>query len=298
MLTDIYKIKYLKYKNKYINLKYKQNQLGGSLNIIDTTNDRDKIIEFLDPIPDEINISKTTYNVNGNIIHIVKITLNQDIKPVLFSLAGLSHKSFIGTSTVILSKLEILSQKFKEIYLVEYASFKEKQDVACSKRDKYKESKDTDNIYKPELDMNNEIAENINEIIYKLKLTDVHLLGKCNGGWITLLLLLKNDIYKGLYLAVPGIPFNVSILNELTPDRLKEINFLFGWTKQDGYKFNWDSKSFEEKKVYDKMINTIENEKGIKMKYKSIMYDNMQIEDEKQYHEIFPGMINDIILTL
>jgi hypothetical protein len=299
MLTNnIYKSKYLKYKNKYIKLKYKQNQIGGSLNIVDNINyinDLAKIIEFLGPIPHEININKTTYNVNGNIIHIVKIILNQDDKPVLFALAGISHKSFIGTSTVILSKLDLLSQKFKELYLIEYESFKPKQDEACGRRDSYKISKDINKIYKPELDMNNEIADNLNDIIVELKLTNVHLLGKCNGAWIVTLLLIKNDIYKGLYLAVPGIPFNVNILKELTIDRLKEINFVFGWVKQDGYKFNWGNKSFEEKKVYDKTMETIENEKGIKMRYKSIMYDNMQIEDEKKYHEIFPEMIDNII---
>jgi hypothetical protein len=299
MLTDnTYKSKYLKYKNKYIKLKNKQNQLGGApniINIINNINDRSKLIEFLGPIPHEININKTTYNVNGNIIHVVKITLNQDDKPVLFALAGISHKSFIGTSTVILNKLDLLSQKFKEVYLVEYESFKTKQDEACGRRDMYKKTKDIDNIYKPELDMNNEIADNLNEIILQLGLTNVHLLGKCNGAWIVTLLLIKNAIYKGLYLAVPGIPFNVDILNELTIDRLKEINFVFGWVKQDGYKFNWGRKSFEEKEVYDKTMEAIKNIKGIEIKYKSIMYDNMQIEDEKKYHEIFPEMIDDII---
>jgi hypothetical protein len=303
MLTNnIYKSKYLKYKNKYIKLKYKQNKLGGALNIVDNINyinDIDKIIKFLGPIPHEININKITYNVNGNIIHIVKIILNQDDKPVLFALAGISHRSFIGTSTVILSKLDLLTQKFKEVYLIDYESFKTKQDEACNIRDRYKEtSKDINEIYKPELDMNNEIANNLNDIIVELKLTNVHLLGKCNGAWVVSLLLIKNAIYKGLYLVVPGIPFNVDILNELAEDRLKEINFVFGWVKQDGYEFHWGNKSFEEKKVYDKTMETIENEKGIKMRYKSIMYDNMQIEDGKKYHEIFPEMIDYIIKYL
>ena len=294
----IYKNKYLKYKNKYIKLKI-VNQLGGALTIIDNTNNRDTLIEFLATITIPPEISKITYNINGNIIHIVKIILNQDDKPVLFALAGISHKSFIGTSAVILNKLDLLSRKFKEIYLVEYESFRKKQDDACNIRDIYKKtSEDIYKIYKPELDMNNEIADNLNEIILKLKLNNVHLLGKCNGAWVVTLLLIKNAIYKGLYLAVPGIPFNVNILKELTEERLKEINFVFGWVKQDGYKFNWSRKSFEEKEVYDETINTIQKEKRIKIKYESIIYDNEQAEDDKKYHEIFPEMIDHIISTL
>jgi hypothetical protein len=298
---DIYKNKYLKYKNKYIKLKI-GNQFGGALNIIDNTNNRDTLIEFLAPIPHEIippKINKITYNINGNIIHIVKIILNTDDKPVLFALAGISHKSFIGTSAVILSKLDLLKKKFKELYLVEYESFREKQDNACSIRDSCrKTSEDIYEIYKPELDMNNEIADNLNEIILNLGLTNVHLLGKCNGAWVVSLLLIKNAIYKGLYLAVPGIPFNVNILNELTEDRLKEINFVFGWIRQDGYKFNWNRQSFQEKEVYDRTMEAIQKEKGIKIKYKTKMYDNKRDEDEKIYHEIFPDMIDDIISTL
>ena len=291
---NIYKNKYLKYKNKYIKLKI-GNQLGGV--IIDNTNNRDTLIEFLETITIPPEISKITYNVNGNIIHIIKIILNTDDKPVLFTLAGISHNSFIGTSKVILSKLDLLREKFKEVYLVEYASFRKKQDDACNIRDK-DTSEDINKIYKPELDMNNEIADNLNDIIVELKLTNVHLLGKCNGAWVVSLLLIKNAIYKGLYLAVPGIPFNVNILNELTKDRLKEINFVFGWVKQDGYRFHWGRKSFEEKEVYDETINTIQKEKGIKIKYESIIYDNNQAEEEKKYHEIFPDMIDHIISTL
>ena len=291
---NIYKNKYLKYKNKYIKLKI-GNQLGGV--IIDNTNNRDTLIEFLETITIPPEISKITYNVNGNIIHIIKIILNTDDKPVLFTLAGISHNSFIGTSKVILSKLDLLREKFKEVYLVEYASFRKKQDDACNIRDK-DTSEDINKIYKPELDMNNEIADNLNDIIVELKLTNVHLLGKCNGAWVVSLLLIKNAIYKGLYLAVPGIPFNVNILNELTKDRLKEINFVFGWVKQDGYRFHWGRKSFEEKEVYDETINTIQKEKGIKIKYESIIYDNNQAEEEKKYHEIFPDMIEHIISTL
>ena len=146
--------------------------------------------------------------------------------------------------------------------------------------------------------MNNNIANNLNEIILQLNLTNVHLLGKCNGAWVVTLLLLKNNIYKGLYLAVPGIPFNVDILSQLSDDRLEEINFVFGWILQDAYQFHWRTKSFQEKKIYDKTMKLIENKKRINIKYKSYMYNNGLSEDTNQYHEIFPSLIDDIISTL
>lgn len=39
-------------------------------------------------------------------------------------------------------------------------------------------------------------------------------------------LLLKNDIYKGLYLAVPEIPFNVDILSQQSDNRLDDIIYI------------------------------------------------------------------------
>jgi hypothetical protein len=286
--------KYYKYKNKYKQLKIK-NQLGGSLNHPDN---KDELITFL-------GLSKSQeieYNINGNKISIFKIILNEDTNPdypVLFALAGMSEKSFKGTSKVILDNLDLLKTKFKELYLVNYVSFTGKQNDACESRDKLKESKDTyKKIYKPELDMNNEIADNLNQIISELKLTNIHLLGKCNGAWVVTLLLLKNSIYKGLYLAVPGIPFNVKILKKLSQDRLKEINFVFGWIKQDGYRFNWNRASFEEKDVYDETMKIIEDNNRIKLKYQSIMHDNGHDEDPKIYHEIFPELLNAIIKSL
>ena len=265
--------------------------------------DEDKITKILKFYSlQNLNLSLNTYNFNGNDIHIFKIILNNDDKPVLFALAGISNNSFNGTSAVILNKLELLGTKFKEIYLVEYSSFGQKQIDACGLRDKLKhdhiglgDDKLNNIIYKPELDMNNEIANNLNEIILMLNLNNVHLLGKCNGAWIVTLLLMKQYIYKGLYLSVLGIPFNVNMLHELPQNRLVDINFVFSWIKQDGFPFHWNSKSFQEKDKYDKTIREIAKNNNINMKYSSVMYDNQQSEDKKQYHEIYPDMIDLII---
>jgi len=134
-----------------------------------------------------------------------------------------------------------------------------------------------------------------------LGLTDVHLLGKCNGAWITILLLLKSTYYKALYLAVPGIPLSVEILETIPEDRLKTIKFIFGWTQQDGFVFNWKNaetnipiKSYQEKDRYDKIITKIKGKMKIELRYESFMYDNGGPEDDRLNHEIDPRMIDEI----
>ena len=153
--------------------------------------------------------------------------------------------------------------------------------------------------------MNNNIASFLHDIIKTdLNLNKVHLLGKCNGAWVVQLLLLKellpkDNIYKGLYLAVPGIPNNVEILQEFYDiKRLKRINFVFGWVKQDGYRFNWGVKSNDEKKRYDETMKNISKANKIKLKYLSKMYVSSGEEHEKNHHEIFPDMIDDIVKSI
>ena len=154
------------------------------------------------------------------------------------------------------------------------------------------EDKLKENIYLPELQMNSKIADYIHNIIEGFNINnDIHLLGKCNGAWIVTLLLEKSDKYKGLYLAVPGIPYSVTSLSKLDKDKLAKINFVFGWIKQDGYNFNWGRKSFEEKERYDMIMSDL----NIKDNYKSELYDNGCINDATKFHEIYPNMINIIL---
>lgn len=304
--------KYVKYKKKY--LKLKMNQSGGSITKMPMG--KDEFILGFD-IPYETIINKYQTD-DGKDLFLVKIKLNDDTeKPVLFGLAGISDKSFRGTSTVILEKLGELETKFSELYLLQYASFTGDQNLACSARDEEKEKikthyeikdEEQDEIYKddshkvslytPELEMNSKIADHIHDLIENnLRLTNVHLLGKCNGAWVVTLLLLKSNIYKGLYLVVPGIAFGVDKLREIENERLEQISFIFGWVSQDAYPFKWGV-SNQEKNRYDRMICDIEEEKKITMKYKSYMYNNGQKEDKKLYHEIYPEFIDIIVKTL
>jgi hypothetical protein len=248
---------------------------------------------------DEIKSTITTYTFGGKNIHLINIELNKDEdKPVLFMVGGVSNRSFGNSSKILLDKLDVLTNKFKNIYMIEYDSFKGDQTIACQKRndiDKENQSNKTKNdIYKPELDMNSEIANNVHNIIMSLGLTDVHLLGKCNGAWITILLLLKSTEYKALYLAVPGIPLSVKILETIPEDRLKTIKFIFGWVQQDGFEFPWNIKSNQEKDRYDSNMEKIAAEKRIELRYESFMYDNGGPEEAKESHEIHPDMIDYI----
>jgi pimeloyl-ACP methyl ester carboxylesterase len=153
--------------------------------------------------------------------------------------------------------------------------------------------------YNFEFEMNNNIAENILRIIKYLKLTNVHLLGKSNGAWIVTLLLLKDTIFKGLYLAVPGIPYAVDYLDSITDQkRLEEINFVFSWVHQDGFTFSFGIKSNQEKARYDAFMTNLKL-KIPSIKYKSEIFCDGRIkENSKISHELHPDMINLILDTL
>ena len=288
--------KYFKYKNKYLNLKkyLKINQLGGLI----TRNEIFENKEFLNlELPVNYKCETFKYSESDKSMYVLKIELNKEDKPVLFGLAGFSNKSFNGTLKIILGKLKELQTKFSALYFFEYDGFKNMQNDACKERDEILKKNNDDAIYKPEFDLNDKIADYINDIITnELCLTNVHLLGKCNGGWIVTLLLIKSDIYKGLYLGVPGIPqstnYGINIL--LNSHRnLNNINFVFGWRSDDAYEFKWGI-SNKEKDYYDKII--CENKP--ELKYISYMEDNGNKPDSKNNHEITSSFIDEILKSI
>ena len=284
--------------NDYIIMKQKYIELIGGKIINDKIiepqiiHDNKNINDFLEidyKLP--YKTTKYVYNIDKHDIILIRIELNDNNKEILVVIPGMSHNSFVGTSKVILNKLNELKEKFKEIFIFEYHSYKNDQIEACKLRDIIKS-----NIkkYKPELNMNMKIANIINTIIQKLR--NIHLLGKCNGAWIALLILIKNTKCKGLYLSVPGIPFGIDKLTKIKESRLKKINFIFSWIKQDEYLFNWNKKSYEEKSRYDNQMKLLENK--VKLKYISEMYDNNNQSDEKKYHEVSSNMITTIIKSI
>ena len=256
---------------------------------------------------DIINNIKLHFKTETKEYESLKVTIATPIvtpkndKPDLVVAAGFSNKSFIGSASMIFKNINKLKNKFNKIIIIDYDNYKKEQMLACQHRDE-EEKKDPNNkikIYQPENDLNDNMAKKFDNMIQKeLKLDNVHLLGKCAGGGIMIHLLCndKTGIYNALYLAVPGNPFGVEKLLELDGDRLKQIRFVFSWTKQDILKFHWGIKSKDEKKRYDNTMKLIEKEKKIKLNYKSIL-ENLPntIPDEKLYHEINQKLIDNIV---
>ena len=304
--------KTIKYKNKYINLKsdLRINQRGGTITKLDET---DPLFNF--PIPDK-KITFNTFKVGGELygkdyscnINLVKIKLDDKTdKPILFVVAGFSSESFMSACYVILTKLKSLQTKFSSVYIIDYSGMKDFQNFVCDQR----ENK-LDAI--PEKKLNKEIARFIHEILLISDLSEfqkenIHLLGKSNGGWIvTLLFKMYSGLYKGLYLAVPGIPNAVESLtieslskSSIDPSFLSNTNFVFGFCHQDAYPFGFGSISNQEKLRYDEIMQRINQTiplKFISYSEDTRVGDKSLLPDPKMYHELYQSMIDHIILSL
>ena len=229
-------------------------------------------------------------------------------KPILFAMAGFSHKSFYQSSQVILDKISVLDKKYREVYFINLSSIKDlqtsrvrEQNTDLEKRNnldkrsiEYQETKN-----KPELNLTREIAEQINRIIVEeLQLDNVHLLGKSSGGGVVINLINLDKRYTGLFVSVPMWPYNVT---QLTDETLKRVKFRFGWNIDDEYNiFDWkDEKlkySYQEKANYDQiMANFTKEKKDFKIDYMSIMFhpDSEIPPDRKDHgHEIHHKLID------
>ena len=244
-------------------------------------------------------INNTTKQIKIHLLHLFSSQATND-KPTLFVISGMSHNSYLGVANVIFEQLNELLNVFSNIYLIEYDDFKKFQaHVFSDATDKINKGEtDYNIIYDEPLKLNLEIIEFINYIAKDLGLNNIHVLGKCNGAWIAAYLITYNIIYKGLYLAVPGIPFGLKILDSLPNDRFLEINFAFGWVKQDAYKYHWQIISYDEKNRYDKDMNDIIEKKQIKKTFISNMYNFNTPEHEKNNHKLHPDLVTDIIKSL
>ena len=206
--------------------------------------------------------------------------------PVLIVFAGVN--STAGTTAVLVENIDTLKEKFKKVITIEYSSYKSCQSAACEQRDKLpQECK-----FNPEQRMNQEIAAKAHEIIQSQNLTNVHLLGKCNGAWVAIeLFLLGGGFYKNLYLVVPGIP-PIGILKQL--EAYPESKLFFGFVDKDGFYFKgWDKKSNEEMPRYIEELANLPNQNLVVKEYKIVGVD-VKLAD-KLYHELHPSMIEDIV---
>lgn len=205
---------------------------------------------------------------------------------VLFVIAGVSHKSTQGTTSVVQKNSETLEQTFTAAYAVflplEYVQC---QKEACEKRDTLPDG--DANKFRFEEFMNQKIAHNIHQHIEENNFTNVHLLGKCNGAWVALeLFLLGKGVYKNLYSAVPGIPPN-GILEKLKAEEYKGSKILFGFVAQDAFPFLW-GKSNQELSRYKRELQ------GISVSFQTYNIAGAE-PHEKDHHELPAAMIQDII---
>ena len=294
--------KYLKYKTKYLELsKYLKKQTGGTIS--------EQMNIYIESVKDKLkdyNIELKNFDDEKKDINIMIISCKkdrQDAKPVLFTMAGYSHNSFRGTADILINSIDELMKKFDKICIAEYDSYKVDQTSACDLRDnKLKKESDNKNIiYAPERKLNDDISIRIDNIIRnKLKLTKVHLLGKCAGAGVLIHTLVKdttNSIYEALYLAVPGNPFNIIELSEISKEILKKLKFIFSWTKQDIFPFDWGKKSIEEKDVYSQAMEKLEDLKKIRINYTILEQDLKKEDDKKLYHEINQTLIDKILVS-
>jgi len=308
--------KYLKYKNKYIQLKL--NQTGGNIEEIKAFLNLED--NYIFDTYENINMINFEYNLTTNSksrkivsIKVIKIILDDcyDSENVLVIIPGISHNSFTNTANRILRRDQIikLKTKFNAIYLFEQDSFKEFQNPICETRDliidmvggEYKiipntNSKKFNQIYNPEAALNDKIATFINNILineFKIS-SSIYLLGKSNGGWIATLLLEKNDIYNGLFLAIPGIPTGITTLKHIKPERLRSIIFIISWVEEDEFQFSFYGVSNKEKDRYDLQMHKLQRKVG-RLNYQSYIDKNGGEPHDKNQHEMYLGMINYIV---
>lgn len=329
-MNSQYYQKYLKYKSKYLSLKNIKQNGGSDLSNIESITEANLKEYLMTPnftgksdglfSESETNIlsdydSKllkikvkslktilhdVEMDVTGDsIINVSQVNLDEitEDKPVLVVFAGVSKKSSLGTARIIFSKLSELKNKYKSILIIEYSIFSNWQTNACVNiRDKIIPS--DSQRFDGELVMNQTIANISDEILDKLGFVNIHLLGKCNGGWVVLEMLLKEkdselSKYNALFLAVPGIPFGIQELRNINPDKLKTIRFLFGWTKQDGFNFvGWNKLSYQEVERYRNQLVEL----GLNSSEIVKEYDVEGEIDKSNNHEVHPNMIDDILL--
>lgn len=246
--------------------------------------------------------------------------------PNLVVMAGFSLKSFCNTISIIMDKINDLENVYRSVFVICLENFKKLQGEYCNIRDKsniiseeefrsnpelalskaksleYKELRN-----KKELEVNERLATIIDKIIRKLKLDNVHILGKCAGGLLAINAIFCSDIYTGLFLSVPASPLNVTKLRTLSKDKLKKIKFRFHWNADDMQEFDWlnishrlesyrDDNSVkkvsrDEKEVYDAEMKYIKDNIFNELDYKSYIFPKRVGHDV--HHEFIDAIIRE-----
>ena len=260
-------------------------------------------------------------------------------KPNLVVMSGFSANSVRESGYVILDKLPVLSRKYRAVYIINLSPFKTPQNDACDIRDVYiltptekaefdaiksaadkkeflsrKEFKDRcrqrskeDPRHREmknadEIQVYKDASVTINELITKLGIENVHLLGECAGGGLSIYTVNKNPRYTGLFLAVPSSPLNIRDLSDAVLERVK---FRFSWNINDEYQYDWHKEEMEnknssdEKNIYDNAMKNIMKKKPFQIDYVSFMLSQDPLTTEANNrnpaHEIHRKFIDFIV---
>lgn len=268
-------LKYLKYKSKYLLLKNnKFHMTGGNIDPMDEEIEKMKKEEN-EILPDRLAKLSNNWKLHdikskGYNLKVAQYDFDNKNDRNLVFCGGFSVNSFCESMEIISSKLERLGKVFKSIYAICLAPFKPKQKNVCMLYDKYSEERLKDRynenknevyVYEGEEQLNNDIAKVISNIILnELKLSHVHLLGKCAGGGVMIKVVSSSKLgdYDALYLAVPGSPMAVKPLLTMDKNILERLHFIFGWNEDDIFKFKW-GESKNEIVEYNKLMEHREN---------------------------------------
>lgn len=257
-----------------------------------------------------------TTNIEFTIYEMLFDESPQSVKPNLFVMSGFSVDSVLECAPIILDKLDVLSTKYRGVYIINQAPFKDAQEAAVQAKKqlqlpetekankfKYREDKNA-----AEIEMNNHISKTIDILIGKIGLSNVHLLGKCAGGGVAISLVERSKPrYTGLFLAVPSCATNI---NTLSADVLDNVMIRVNWNLNDSYAYPWQKDegegeySVDEKPIYDKTIERFMKE-GRRINYVSFMFspDIKTLEyktpsHRKPGHEIHRKFIDYIVAEL
>ena len=263
-------------------------------------------------------------------------------RPNLVVMSGFSANSVRESGYVIKDKLPVLSKKYSSVYIINLSPFKKPQNDACDVRDAYilslltQSQKDTFDAIKTaeekkaflnrpefkeicrqkskedpmhrekknseEIQVYKDASVTINELLSKLRLENVHLLGECAGGGLSIYTANQSSIYTGLFLAVPSSPLNIRVLSD---EVLKRVKFRFSWNINDEVQYDWhkeemDNKnSFDEKNIYDAAMKNIMKTKQFPIDYVSFMFSQDPLTTEANNrspaHEIHRKFIDFIV---
>lgn len=299
-----FKIKYLKYKKKYLDLKKTMNQYGGGNNIlissekglngtIDWINSQSE--KYHDPKIEQDwkllkNVSEMNFElkdftakIDFNLFHLRNNNLEENLKPLII-LPGFSSDS-LGMTLTRISKFTntIFEKGFSDIYIFDFTG------IGGRKKDKPEEP--GIEIQKQVSDipiMYQLISEHLSKYITN-NYTNFSILGRSAGGGLSLQMIFIHKLKpNSLNVATPGYSFN-NISEHVINYNNKSLPIRICWAKEDK-----KNPEIQEDKGNDgkNLKKLLKNNDYTNYEYYSISVGS---DDDKLTHRILPKLINKLI---